>query len=409
MNKNTKANQHIWVAIIAGGQGTRLFPISHPACPKQFCQLDENNTFIQAVIENFKLIGVKPTQIIVVTTADNQTDLAKSQCLPRGVLSQNILQYSPSLGYAGSMVKVAEDIHRIDPEAIIINTPSDQYINPDESFYTAIEDAIYDAQRGSAVIVGVKVNDIVTAMGCGHAIYDENSGSPCFKLAGERFVEKPSREKADKLMRQGNSVCNTGINVWSANDLMRAVNFGPVHVAGGIRSTDQLMCMLERILKVSVGTFDWHDCGTLKSLYEISKKTPNHKNASLGGGRFERNGCRRSLLYAADGTELRVSGSEDDAVILTVINEHPIVVVAKLADSQKIKLLAEDYIAHKEILDADFSMGARNNTVLRSNVSDETVVGFVGVHNYAVYVHRRSDNGMLEAVVSQQLEPKAAQ
>ena len=66
MNKNTKENQHIWVAIIAGGQGTRLFPISHPACPKQFCQLDENNTFIQAVIENFKLIGIKSTQIVIV-------------------------------------------------------------------------------------------------------------------------------------------------------------------------------------------------------------------------------------------------------------------------------------------------------------------------------------------------------
>lgn len=405
MNKNANENGHIWVAIIAGGQGTRLFPISHPACPKQFCQLDENNTFIQAVIENFKSIGVKSTHIIVITTDDNQMDLARSQCLSRGVLSQNIIKYDPNLGYAGSMVKAAEDIHRIDPEAVIINTPSDQYINPDESFYTAIEDAIYDAQRGSAVIVGVKVNDIVTAMGCGHAIYDENSGSPCFKLTGERFVEKPSREKADKLMRQGNSVCNTGINVWRADTLMNVINFGPTRTEGDIINTDQLMKILEHILRVSVGTFDWHDCGTLKSLYEISKKTPNHKNASLGGGVFERNGCRRSLLYATEGTELRVTGSEDDAVIFTVINEHPIVVVAKLADSQKIKLLAEDYIAHKEILDADFSMGARNNTVLGSNIANETVVGFVGVQNYAVYVHKR-DDGMLEAVISQQLSPR---
>ena len=77
-------------------------------------------------------------------------------------------------------------------------------------------------------------------------------------------------------------------------------------------------------------------------------------------------------------------------------------VVAKLSDSQKIKLLAEDYLVHEEILTDDFSMGARNNTVLRSNVSDEIVVGFVGVQNYAVYVHRNAD-GNLEAVVSQQM------
>lgn len=405
MNKNTKENEHIWVAIIAGGQGTRLFPISHPACPKQFCQLDESNTFIQAVIENFKSIGVKSTHIMVVTTNDNQLDLARSQCLSRGVLSQNILKYDPTLGYAGSMVKVTKDIHCIDPEAIVINTPSDQYVNPDESFRTAIGDAIESAQKGAAVIVGVKVNDIVTAMGCGHAIYDENDEGPCFKLTGERFVEKPDRAKADQLMRQGNSVCNTGINVWRADTLIRTVDYGPVRIAGGIKNTDQLMDILKHILEVSVGTFDWHDCGTLKSLYEISKKTPNHKNSSLGGGIFERNGCRRSLLYAAPGMELRASGSEDDAVIFSVINEHPIVVVAKLSESQKIKLLAEDYIAHREILDADFSMGARNNTVLESNIANETVVGFVGVQNYAVYVHKR-DDGTLEAVVSQQLSPR---
>ncbi len=393
---------HLWVAIIAGGQGTRLFPISHPKCPKQFCQLDEDNTFIQAVVENFKLIGVKPTQILIITTNDNQTMLAKDQCLPRGVLSQNIIQVSPNLGYAGSMIEAAKIIKEHDDEAIIINTPSDQYVDPNDSFYIAIEDAVHAAMENKAVIVGVKVNDIVTAMGCGHAIYDEATGNPCFDLVGERFIEKPDRAKADKLMRQGNSAVNTGINVWKAKLITKTFAKRSYHGIG----TDDLMEALESKLKVAVGTFEWHDCGTLKSLYEIAKKTPNHKNASLGGGTFERNNCRRSLLYAAEGMELRVSGSEDDAIIFTSIDEHPIVVVAKLSDSQKIKLLAEDYLSHEEILSDDFSMGARNNTVLGSNVSEETVVGFVGVEDYAVYVHRKSD-GMLEAVVSQQLKAKS--
>ena len=47
-----QSNSHVWLAIIAGGQGTRLFPISNPERPKQFCQLDSKNTFIQAVIEH---------------------------------------------------------------------------------------------------------------------------------------------------------------------------------------------------------------------------------------------------------------------------------------------------------------------------------------------------------------------
>ena len=385
---------HLWTAIIAGGQGTRLFPISHPDCPKQFCQLDERNTFIQAVVENFTFLGVKPTQIVVITTNENQTALARKQCLPRGILSQNIIQVSPKLGYAGSMIKANEKTYDLDPDAIIINTPADQYLVPDYEFKATIESAVNEASLGYATIVGVKVNDIVTAMGCGHAIYEETK-SDCFHVTG--FVEKPDKKTADEIMRKGNSACNTGINVWRA-DVVKNI-FANKRYAG--ISTDKMMAQLGHLM-VSVGYFEWHDCGTLKSLYDISKKTPNHKNASLGGGVFERMDCHRSMLYAIEGFELRVSGAEDDAVLFTSINERPIVVVAKLSDSQKIKQLAEDYLKHEEILTDDFSMGARNNTVLRSNVSDETIVGFVGVENYAVYVHRKAD-GNLEAVVSQQL------
>ena len=386
--------EHLWTAIIAGGKGTRLFPISHPDCPKQFCQLDERNTFIQAVVDNFTFLGVKPTNIVVITTSDSQTELAKKQCLPRGILSQNILQLSPQLGYAGSMIKATSEIYKLDPAAIIINTPADQYLVPDFEFKAAIESAVAGAKNGNSVIVGVKVNDIVTAMGCGHAIYEETN-TACFPVIG--FVEKPDKKKADEIMRQGNSACNTGINVWRA-DVVNSI-FENKRYRG--ISTNKMMEMLGD-LQVAVGYFEWHDCGTLKSLYDISRKSPNTKNATIGGGAFERTDCHRSLLYAIEGFELRVSGAEDDAVLFTSINERPIVVVAKLSDSQKIKLLAEDYLVHEEILTDDFSMGARNNTVLRSNISDEIVVGFVGVQNYAVYVHRNAD-GNLEAVVSQQM------
>ena len=214
------------------------------------------------------------------------------------------------------------------------------------------------------------------------------------------FVEKPDRALADKIMRQGNSACNTGINVWRADTINRLFTGRPFK---GI-STDEMM---ERFnsLKVAVGNFEWHDCGTLKSLYEISKKTPNHKNANLGGGIFECIDCRRSLLYADEDMELQVSGAEDTAVLFTVINEKPILVIAKLSESQKIKRLAEDYLKHEDILTADFSMGARNNFILRSNISDDVIVGFVGVDNYYVYVYREPD-GLLRAIVSQPLAPK---
>lgn len=387
--------RHLWVAVIAGGQGTRLFPISHMDRPKQFCQLNQNNTFIQAAIQNFTNLGIKPSQIVIVTTNSNQTRLAKEQTLKKGILSQNIYQLHPNLGYAAAMCQATKFIAEIDPEAIVINTPSDQYISTeDDEFANAIKSAVADAKKGHAVIVGVKVNDLVTATGCGHALYKDDDNT-CHDVTG--FVEKPGLKEADRIMRAGNSACNTGINVWEAKTFLKSIQAQKIK---GM-TTDQLMDSLDN-LKIAVGSFEWHDCGTLKSLYEISKKTPNHKNASLGSGSFERVDCRRSLLYAAEGMELRVTGARDDAVIFTTINEKPIVVVAKLSESQRIKALAEDYAMHEDFLTDDFSFGARNNIVLGSNISDELIVGFVGVKDYAVYVHKKPDC-TLEAAVSQQL------
>ena len=395
---STLSLEHVWVAIIAGGQGTRLFPISHTDIPKQFCQLDEKNTFIQAVIENFAGVGIKRNHMIVITTSDNQTNLAKEQTLTRGVLSQNILQIQPDLGYALAMVKATEFAKEIDPEAIVINTPSDQYIGAGDEFSVTIYNAISEAENDNFVIVGVVINDLVTAMGCGHALYVEDSQSSCYQVEG--FIEKPAKEVANQIMRAGNSACNTGINIWKAKTFLETV--GPCENGMG---TDELMDLLLSHLKIAVGNFEWRDCGTLKSLYEISNKTPNHKNASLGAGKFERVDCRRSLLYAAEGMELRVTGAVDDAVVFTIINEKPIVVVAKLDESQRIKALAEDYSRHKDFLTDDFSFGARNNIVLGSNISDDLIVGFVGVRDYAVYVHKEPD-GTLSAAVSQQLTTK---
>jgi len=354
----------------------------------------DNYSFIQRTIENLKAVGVKSTQIIVTVTTEEQKELAMQHCLPHGVLSQNIIQLDPNLGYPGNMVYAGDFVYGMDPDGVVVNTPADQYV-VGENFATTVKTAVESAVDGDAVIVGVKIGDIVTAMGCGHAIYDEDGG-PCYKVTG--FVEKPDAKLADKIMRESNSACNTGINVWRAG--LICSKFPSYSDYFGI-DTDTF---LKRIgdLKVAVGTFMWYDCGTLESLYMISRKTPNHKNASIGIGDSVRVGCRRSLFYAGEGMELHANGCEDVAVVFSVINEKPIVVVAKRSESQKIKFLAGDYYRHEGILEDDFSMGARNNMILCSNVSEELIVGFVGVENYAVYVERDRD-GKLTAIVSQQL------
>ena len=384
-----------WLAVIAGGKGTRLFPISNPDKPKQFCQLDRDNTFIQAAIGNFVGLGIKPNHVVVVTTSDSQVELAKTQTMPRGVLSQDIFQIAPDWGYPGAMYQATKYISKLDPDAKIICTPADQYLEAtDDDFEYTIKVALEEAENDYPVLIGVKVNDLVTAMGCGHAIYEDGDNG-CYIV--NEFIEKPATKLADKLMRRDDTACNTGIAVWKASTLLKTIDEADVRGMG----TDEFFTKFKKC-KIAVGSFTWRDCGTFKSLYEISGKTPHHKNASLGEGTFERIRCRRSLLYAAEGMDLSVSDAEDDAIIFTTIDDKPIVVVAKLSDSQSVKELAEDYAKHEKFLKRDFSFGARNNSVLSSNISDELIVGFVGVKNYAVYVRKRQ-NGRLEAAVSKQL------
>ena len=388
----------VWTAIIAGGQGTRLFPLSHDECPKQFCHIDKNQTFIQATIKRFVDFVVKPRRVVIIVTNDNQLDLAKEQCVPLGVISENILKINPGFGYAGAMIKAAEFIKELDEDAIIINTPADQFIVSDESFVETINNALDSARVGNPTIIGVKVSDLVTFTGCGHALYDapENDEElPIYDVKG--FIEKPEKETALALMRENSSACNTGINVWDTHTILSA----KVEARG--LGTDELMSALRLYadLKVAVGTFAWYDCGTSKSLFDISIKTPNHKNANLGKGTIERTDCRRSLFYSIDGVTLRATNIKDAAIIINNIDDHIVIAIVKLDDSQKVKQLAENYKEHKEFLTDDFSFGARNNIVMRTDYSKEIRVGFVGVNDCIVYSHKHR-TGEIEIAISEQ-------
>lgn len=394
--------KNLWLAVIAGGQGARLFPLSHNDCPKQFCDLDRDNKFIQATVKRFTALGVKPNHVVVITTNDRQTFLAAEQLTPLGVITPNIYQVSPDFGYAGAMVKAAEFISAHDEDAIIINTPSDQYINADTEFTDTMKLAIRSAQADCPTIVGVKVNDLVTFIGCGHALYEPEDVGFCRVVRG--FVEKPNKELATQMMRDDNSACNTGINVWTAKYILDATSDWDMDSTP--LNTDDLMSLLGE-LKLAIGSFQWLDCGTLKSLYTISKKTPNHKNATLGKGFVDRGTtCRGSLFYSIEGVNVWATNVHNAAIAVNEINDKIVVAIVALEESQLVRELADNLNQNKQILMHDHSIRARNNLVTETNCSGEILVGFVGVTGYVVTALKRP-TGEMDIVVSQSLEKLA--
>ncbi len=380
--------EHVYLAVIAGGEGTRLFPYSHPERPKQFCPLNSEDTFIQATIKNFEHLGVKPSHIVIIVTNDNQKKLAVEQTLPKGVLKQNIYQIPATFGYVGAMIEAAKFIkEECDKDAIIVNTPSDQFLEVDEVFETIFKNALSAAKEGKAVVIGAEVQDEVVASGLGHAVYDVNDTSDCPAVV--EIIEKPDIEQAKALLRRQDSAANTGINIWSVDHVLGMIEKIGIDYSDGSLKTDDFLKSFIPELCIATGRYTWHDCGTLESLYGISKKGPRHANVNIGKGNRERNECLRSLFICDEGFNLFCTKVEDAAVVASMVGGKPVVVVCSLEASQTVKALANKYKDHEEYLLNDFCLNAHGNDALRSNV--DYVAGFVSVDNYGVSVYERKD------------------
>ena len=299
------------------------------------------------------------------------------------------------------MVKAAEFIYEQDPEAVIINTPSDQFISRKDGFDSFIDSmklAIRSAEGGLPTIVGVKIRDLVTFVGCGHAVYDDQGPDFCKKVVN--FVEKPDEKTAKKMMRADNSVCNTGINVWTAETILNATS--SFNLERDTLNTDDLMSVLGE-LRVAIGEFDWHDCGTLKSLWEVSAKTPNHHNASLGRGYVDRTECLGSLFIAPEGVEIYATDIEDGSVVVSEIDGFMYVACVAHEECQLVRQLVDHYQSNKRILSNDYSVKSRNCIVERTNFSDQIRVSFVGM-DYISISAIKNRNDIIQITVSKRAE-----
>ena len=386
MAKKGTPNDKLWAVILAGGKGQRLFPLSNPMKEKQFVWISsETGSLLQNTIRRFISIGVKPTNVVIITTCDRQTQLASDDALSLGVLSQNIYQIAPDLGYTGAMNAGTEFVSRIDANAIIINSPSDQLIEKNASFKDSMQTAIEYASKGSFANVGVRITDLVTYMGTGHMQYDKEGRIT-------KFIEKPDRELADKLMREGNTACNTGINVWRADRFLDAVKGENLKDM----PTDKFMeILMRKDLRAVVGTFPWYDCGTLSSLHDVGmamgKGTPDHHNVTYGNvkkGGTQGTYCHESYIRAESGHRIEAYNIPEAAVIANFINGKPAFVACAKSESQRMREVAEEFERTGTL-----KVGPENE-VLLTDVSDECAIAVIGLPGAKIVVTKGKTPGV---------------
>lgn len=420
-----------YVLIIAGGIGSRLVGIGSNDVPKQFTICNEQGeTWIQVTVKRFLALGIPARNIIVITTNEGQTELAKDQLLPLKVFEHHIHQIGSNYDYAGAMVKGAEFIKSIDRDAVVINTPSDQYIVADDNFKATMRSAVESAASGVPTIVGVRTTDLNLIRGCGHAIYQAEDLGQTKKVVS--FVEKPDLEKAQDLLNSENSALNTGINVWRIQDLFEQSKdliaskrrddlnkviavldeqdrtYGKVitleeaakrtkevqrEVGGWSMSTDELMLVFDN-LHVAIGNFAWADCGTYDSLYKVLNKTAD-KNAKIGLGDSEARDCSGSLFYTADGYWTKPFGLRNAFMAVNKIYGRTVVVIGDMKYCQLVKEFGEK-LGADAITGHSYSIESKNCHVQQTEV--DLIVCFVGLSNHSVAAINGRDGEIIVSV-----------
>jgi mannose-1-phosphate guanylyltransferase/mannose-6-phosphate isomerase len=208
---------HLNVVILAGGSGTRLWPLSTPDFPKQFLPLPNGHSMIQETLARVAPLAALDQTWVV--TGQSMAPLVREH-LPALAL-EHILGEPMGRNSAPAIAWIAARIARQDPEAVMITLPADHMITEGETFRQALSLAQKMAAQGHLVTLGIKPTAPETGYGYIRYAAQIGEGFGHQAFSGERFVEKPDRATAQSYLRDGHYVWNSGMFIWQVKTILR--------------------------------------------------------------------------------------------------------------------------------------------------------------------------------------------
>jgi mannose-1-phosphate guanylyltransferase len=341
--------------IMAGGIGSRFWPLSKVHCPKQFLDiLGTGRTLLQQTFDRFSQI-IPTEHIFIVSNLEYKTII--SEQLP-DLQVENIL-LEPSRRNTAPCIEYANfRILQKNPDAKIVVAPSDHLIVKEEEFLRSVKQGLdFVASNDALLTMGIVPSWPETGYGYIQSIQKKVAGYASTGLRRVKtFTEKPDLKMAKVFLDSGDFYWNAGIFFWSLNSIMKSFE---IHLPGihslfkegeGVFGTDKepefikstysscrnisidygIMEKADNVY-VLVSDFGWSDLGTWGSLYEqLGKDT--HKNSVTG---------KHVFMYESSGNIVNVQ--DDKLVVLQgledyiVVQNDNIILVCRREDEQKIK------------------------------------------------------------------------
>jgi mannose-1-phosphate guanylyltransferase len=363
---------HFYPVILAGGRGTRFWPLSRKKRAKQLLALDGKETMIQQTVT--RLLPLAPAkQFWIITNEDSRPEILRQ--LPKLRREQVVAEpvgrnTAPAIGLAAFILQ------RFDPDSVLGLFPSDHVIENGKRYQEVLQEAIEIAAAGENIVVlGIEPTRAET----GYGYIEAGSLASGDARHVRRFTEKPNLERAQEFLRTGNFYWNSGMFLWSARTLTSALKEHLPKTAALLEKiaadygTRKFASTFKRLYpkceNISVdyaileprsakgeqqsnifclrGDFGWNDLGSWTALHQhhVAREMPPDGNLISGQSIFSLNASGNYVhapgkFVAIVGVNDIVVVETDDALLVTTRqNSQDVGKVVKHLDDKKLKKL----------------------------------------------------------------------
>lgn len=352
-------NQHVYAVILAGGSGTRFWPLSRHLYPKQLLRIMGDDTLIQQTMR--RVLGcVGPGQVLI-STNPAQADSIRVQLSEwKDELERNFVIEPEGRNTAPAIGLAALEVVRRDPDGVMVILPADHVVKGEPRFQAAVRLGARLAEAGHLVTFGIKPIRPETGYG-----YIQPKRTPRLgkdgKLAGfpvARFVEKPDAKTAARYLKAGTFYWNSGMFVWKAATILEEIDKHQPALGRGLDRIKQLLKagasrsdidgLYRELPSVSIDTgvmersahaamipvdFQWSDVGNWSSIEEVA---PRDRTGNVINGKVVDLDSRNSIIYA-DRRLVATIGLSD----MVVVDTPDATLVCPKERSQDVKKVVE--------------------------------------------------------------------